>query len=349
MDFGVVKSVRTKFLMAVLVMLVAVPFSEAAARGARSLPPSGRGLGSRVVAPQARTAEDVLSVRPSSLGLPSDRPLDFVIHVIDGDTVRLRERGVVRLIGVDTPETKHPRKPIQRCGPEASAFTRAAIEKRWVTLEQDREARDKYGRWLAYLHRAPDGFFLNAEIVRQGAGRAYTYFPFRLKGWFVELEEAAKRDALGIWGPKRSCDLPEAVVAIALPIEVQPVAAPPPVMAEAPQANIPPSEPAPAAQRSGKQAPAESAHPNPPTPRSAEPAQKTPAASPDSAVRRAPAPPSGHKPGCDIKGNINGEDRIYHLPGGNHYGRTKIDEDQGERWFCSAAEAEQAGWRKARN
>ncbi len=49
---------------------------------------------------------------------------------------------------------------------------------------------------------------------------------------------------------------------------------------------------------------------------------------------------------CDIKGNINADDdRIYHVPGGNDYHRTKIDEAKGERWFCSVAEAEADGWR----
>lgn len=52
--------------------------------------------------------------------------------------------------------------------------------------------------------------------------------------------------------------------------------------------------------------------------------------------------------GCDIKGNISGNGRIYHLPGSADYDRTRIDESRGERWFCSVAEAEAAGWR-ARN
>ena len=51
---------------------------------------------------------------------------------------------------------------------------------------------------------------------------------------------------------------------------------------------------------------------------------------------------------CAIKGNISGNGRIYHRPGGRHYDRTGIDEAQGERWFCSPAEAEAAGWRAAR-
>ncbi|MCY4501942.1 MAG: thermonuclease family protein [Alphaproteobacteria bacterium] len=51
---------------------------------------------------------------------------------------------------------------------------------------------------------------------------------------------------------------------------------------------------------------------------------------------------------CLIKGNISGSGRIYHVPGADHYDRTRIDEARGERWFCSEAEARAAGWRRAR-
>jgi len=49
---------------------------------------------------------------------------------------------------------------------------------------------------------------------------------------------------------------------------------------------------------------------------------------------------------CPIKGNINGEgERIYHTPYSRHYGRTRISETKGERWFCSETDALAAGWR----
>lgn len=57
---------------------------------------------------------------------------------------------------------------------------------------------------------------------------------------------------------------------------------------------------------------------------------------------------SGQPAGCEIKGNISGSNRIYHLPGQENYAATTIDEGAGERWFCSAAEAEAAGWRSAK-
>jgi hypothetical protein len=54
--------------------------------------------------------------------------------------------------------------------------------------------------------------------------------------------------------------------------------------------------------------------------------------------------------GCDIKGNISVDsgERIYHVPGQEHYDETRISTGNGERWFCSEEEARKAGWRKAR-
>lgn len=52
---------------------------------------------------------------------------------------------------------------------------------------------------------------------------------------------------------------------------------------------------------------------------------------------------------CGIKGNISDNGRIYHVPGGRHYDRTRISESRGERWFCSESEARAAGWRRARS
>ncbi len=61
----------------------------------------------------------------------------------------------------------------------------------------------------------------------------------------------------------------------------------------------------------------------------------------------APAQPSPVS-GCVIKGNISGERRIYHVPGQAFYPETRIDAEKGERWFCTEAEAQAAGWRRAR-
>jgi hypothetical protein len=88
-----------------------------------------------------------------------------VRRVIDGDTLELDNGEDVRLIGVDTPETKHPKKPVERFGKEAAAFTKRLVEGQEIRLEYDQQRHDKYGRTLAYVY-LPDGTFLNAEIIR---------------------------------------------------------------------------------------------------------------------------------------------------------------------------------------
>lgn len=63
----------------------------------------------------------------------------------------------------------------------------------------------------------------------------------------------------------------------------------------------------------------------------------------------APVVPAQSAPvGCAIKGNISASGRIYHVPGQQDYDNTRINARDGERWFCSEAEAQAAGWRRAR-
>ncbi|GAA0772826.1 hypothetical protein GCM10009077_06130 [Roseibium denhamense] len=59
-------------------------------------------------------------------------------------------------------------------------------------------------------------------------------------------------------------------------------------------------------------------------------------------------PSSEGSGGCRIKGNISSQGRIYHSPGTRHYGRTRINTETGERWFCAVKEAVAAGWRPAK-
>ena len=127
-----------------------------------------------------------------------------VVRVVDGDTVILLIHGKktsVRLIGVDTPETVHPRKPVQYYGREASLFLKNLLRGEEVYIEQRGKVDefDRYGRLLAYLYRAPDGLFVNLEIVRQGYGHAYTRFPFQYMDLFRFYERKARSDEKGLW------------------------------------------------------------------------------------------------------------------------------------------------------
>lgn len=124
--------------------------------------------------------------------------LYLVKRVVDGDTLLLSNGERVRLIGVDTPETVHPKKPVERFGKEASVFTKKLCEGKIVRLEYDQNKRDKYKRLLAYVY-LKDGTFVNAEIVKQGYGYAYTRFPFKYLEEFREYEKEAREKKQGLW------------------------------------------------------------------------------------------------------------------------------------------------------
>lgn len=133
-----------------------------------------------------------------AVAIASNASAQLVQRVIDGDTIAIQGVGTVRLIGVDTPETVDPRKPVEHFGREASTFLRALVQSKIVRLEYDFQRQDKYGRTLAYIH-LPDGTFVNAEIVKQGYGHAYTAFPFRYLDEFRAYEKQARSANRGLW------------------------------------------------------------------------------------------------------------------------------------------------------
>jgi micrococcal nuclease len=129
-----------------------------------------------------------------------------VVEVIDGDTIRVEIGGrveSVRLLGVDTPEVDS-RRPVEQFGKEASEFTRRLALDEVVRLERDLQGdtRDRYGRLLRYVY-LPDGSLLNAEIIRQGYGHAYTRFPYSMMESFRALEREARDAGRGLWGRER--------------------------------------------------------------------------------------------------------------------------------------------------
>jgi micrococcal nuclease len=125
--------------------------------------------------------------------------------VVDGDTVTVEIDGRterVRLIGIDTPETKKPDTPVECFGPEASAFTTSLLPVGTpLHLQRDVEARDKYGRLLAYVYRVGDGMFVNLEIIGKGYARLLTIPPnVAHVDEFVKAARNAERQNLGLWG-----------------------------------------------------------------------------------------------------------------------------------------------------
>ncbi len=128
--------------------------------------------------------------------------LYVVERVIEGDTFKLTNGEKVRLIGVNTPATDHPRKKIEYLGKAALAFTKKLCEGKMVKLELDWEDRDQHDRLLAYAY-LEDGTFVNAEIVKQGYGYAYTQFPFKYSKEFRRYEREAREDRRGLWSVAR--------------------------------------------------------------------------------------------------------------------------------------------------
>jgi micrococcal nuclease len=127
--------------------------------------------------------------------------MSTVARVVDGDTIELVDSRVVRLIGIDTPETKHPDLGVQCFGPEAAAKTAALLPVGTrIHLRFDIERRDRYQRTLAYVFRASDGLFVNAALVRYGFARSYPYSPnLAFERKFTMLEERARAVGRGLW------------------------------------------------------------------------------------------------------------------------------------------------------
>jgi micrococcal nuclease len=132
----------------------------------------------------------------------------LVVKVVDGDTIHVLvggRREKVRYIGVDTPETKHPTKGVQCYGRAASAFNERLVAGERVRLVRDVEARDRYGRLLAYVYRARDGLFVNAELARLGYAQPLAIAPdVRHAARFAALAREARRSGRGLWSACRS-------------------------------------------------------------------------------------------------------------------------------------------------
>ena len=122
----------------------------------------------------------------------------------DGDTIAVDMNGEeekIRMIGVDTPETKDPRKPVECYGHMASDFTKNLIGSDRVRLEADSQStnRDRYNRLLRYVY-LPDGRMVEKELITGGYGFAYIGFPFDKKDEFVTYQKQAQDTGKGLWG-----------------------------------------------------------------------------------------------------------------------------------------------------
>lgn len=131
-----------------------------------------------------------------------------VVRTVDGDTIHVRlASGIekVRYIGIDTPEVHHPKRGEEPGGRAATEVNRRLVGNRSVRLEPDVQARDHYGRLLAYVWvKGPDGveFMVNAEMVRLGYAAVLTVPPnVRHAELFRKLAAEAREQHRGLWAP----------------------------------------------------------------------------------------------------------------------------------------------------
>jgi micrococcal nuclease len=131
-----------------------------------------------------------------------------VLRVVDGDTIDIRDdvrgRLRVRLLGIDTPETKKPGYTVGCWGPEATQFAESTMTGQRVALEPDptQDRTDRYGRTLAYLVRA-DGWDYSVEAARAGMAHSYVYAgnPVARQAAIAAAEQEARNAHRGLWGP----------------------------------------------------------------------------------------------------------------------------------------------------
>ncbi len=133
-----------------------------------------------------------------------------VVKVIDGDTVNINKDGEIvtlRLIGLDTPETVHPSKPVECFGKEASDFAKEMLTGKQVRIEMDSSqgTYGKYGRTLAYVY-LKDGTHFNKYMIKEGYGYEYTYdLPYKYQAEFKQAQKEAQANKRGLWAPN-VCD-----------------------------------------------------------------------------------------------------------------------------------------------
>ncbi|MBU4305160.1 MAG: thermonuclease family protein [Candidatus Omnitrophica bacterium] len=189
------------------------------------------------------TGKGRLIIPPASDLSSEEHKADYrnivVVRVIDGDTVELENGERVRLIGIDTPESRMNEKlkrdslysaesydVIIAMGKKSARFTKQLLAKQRVRLEFDAQKRDKYGRLLAYVyvkrlcaqkgafirnivhgdvlpqeHRDHEvELFVNAEIVKQGYADLMTIPPnVKYAELFQKLYQQARQENRGLW------------------------------------------------------------------------------------------------------------------------------------------------------
>jgi micrococcal nuclease len=144
------------------------------------------------------------SAEPEKEVKGTDGERAIVTKVVDGDTIQLDNGKTVRFVGIDTPETVDPRRPVGCFGKEASNETKSLLTGKEVVLQKDISDIDKYKRLLRYIYLPLENgttLFVNDYLVREGFAKVYTYPPdVKFNEQFREAEKYARENKKGLWG-----------------------------------------------------------------------------------------------------------------------------------------------------
>ncbi len=159
--------------------------------------------------PVVNTQQQGLQTQPTQPVIQKEEPQTsfyIVTRVIDGDTFDVSLNGTtqrIRTIGMDTPETVDPRKPVQCFGKESSNKASELLLNKKVRLDLDPTQGDKdiYARLLRYVYRE-DGLFFNKTMIEEGYAHEYTYnIPYKFQSDFKAAQQTAKEKQVGLWSP----------------------------------------------------------------------------------------------------------------------------------------------------
>ena len=142
----------------------------------------------------------------------TDLPLGFktlkyevgiVTEVTDGDTIELGDCRKIRYLGIDTPETVHPEKPVECYGPESSNINKQLVLGKKVLLFKGNKDKDMFGRSLRYVVLAENSIFINHYLVENGFAEVYEkYIEDNIESIYDNLKKGelkAKQKNIGRW------------------------------------------------------------------------------------------------------------------------------------------------------
>ena len=209
---GKVKGTGCMSLTFIALILFTVVFSGCGSTSTSEVKQMGLAAGTQQVSPAAQTqTKTTTAVQGENKSLPVIKAT--VTRVVDGDTVHVSINSrdeTVRMIGVNTPETHHPSKPVGHYGPEAEKFTRSQLDGKQIWVQKDVQERDKYGRLLAYIWLEQPAFdsesevrakMYNAKLLLDGYAQVMTIPPnVKYADLFVKLQREAREGGRGLWG-----------------------------------------------------------------------------------------------------------------------------------------------------